>query len=119
MFRTSARIFRWAQTTSSPDRRAVRHIDLVRAARLVMRWRSGAAALRGVWRSRILLLLTFAAEVAGLTGVMVTLGQASFEESASQSQADLERRALRGAQELSQTLALGLATSDTTSFNRA
>jgi hypothetical protein len=77
------------------------------------------AAAGSVGRLRRWLLIGLVAGVAGLTGVVLVLGRSLSERFASQIEADLEWRALRGAQELSRTSELGLAVSDTAVFNKA
>jgi two-component system chemotaxis sensor kinase CheA len=63
-------------------------------------------------RLRALTLIALVAGVAVFTGVMFTLVQSLSERFGPQVEADLEWRALRGAQELSKTADLGLAMSD-------
>jgi len=63
-------------------------------------------------RLRTFILIALVAGVAVFTGVMFTLVQSLSERFGPQVAADLEWRALRGAQELSKTADLGLAVSD-------
>jgi two-component system chemotaxis sensor kinase CheA len=65
-------------------------------------------------RLRTFILIALVAGVAVFTGIMFTLVQSLSERFGPQVQADLEWRALHGAQELSKTADLGLAVSDTT-----
>jgi HPt (histidine-containing phosphotransfer) domain-containing protein len=62
---------------------------------------------------RTLILIALVAGVAVFTGVMFTLVQSLSERFGPQVAADLEWRALRGAQELARSADLGLAVSDT------
>jgi two-component system chemotaxis sensor kinase CheA len=63
-------------------------------------------------RLRTLILIALVAGVAAVTGVLFTLVHSLSEQFGPQLEADLEWRALRGAQELSKTTDLGLAVSD-------
>jgi HPt (histidine-containing phosphotransfer) domain-containing protein len=63
-------------------------------------------------RLRTFILIALVAGVAVFTGIMFTLVQTLSERFGPQVQADLEWRALRGAQELSKTAELGLAMGD-------
>ncbi len=65
--------------------------------------------LRSVRRQRVWFLIALITGVASLTGVMLVLGQALAERFATQVQADLEWRALRGASELAKTAELDTA----------
>lgn len=84
--------------------------------RLRIRPRRGRDPIR---RQRVLLLLALTVGVAALLGVLLALEQPLSDNVTSQIQADLEWRALRGAQELSATSALALSAGDTESFNQA
>jgi hypothetical protein len=76
--------------------------------------RSQVAPTRGfsIRRLRTFILVALVAGVSVFTGVMFTLVQSLSERFGPQVQADLEWRALRGAQELSRTADIGLAVSD-------
>ena len=78
---------------------------------------AGAAGAKGsgfsIRRLRTLILIALVAGVAVFTGVMFTLVQSLSERFGPQVAADLEWRALRGAQELAKTTDVGLAVSDT------
>jgi two-component system chemotaxis sensor kinase CheA len=78
---------------------------------------TGAAGATGsgfsIRRLRTLILIALVAGVAVFTGVMFTLVQSLSERFGPQVAADLEWRALRGAQELAKTADVGLAVSDT------
>ncbi|MBC7977580.1 MAG: hypothetical protein H7138_21600, partial [Myxococcales bacterium] len=65
--------------------------------------------VRSVRRQRVWFLIALITGVASLTGVMLVLGQALAERFATQVQADLEWRALRGASELAKTAELDTA----------
>lgn len=75
--------------------------------------RTAAARTFSIRRLRTLTLIALIVGVAVVTGVMFTLVQSLSERFGPQVAADLEWRALRGAQELSKTADLGLAVSDT------
>jgi len=95
---------------------------LGRFARIPGRLRIRLGRARGrdpVRRQRVRLLLALTAGVAALLGVLLALEQPPSENLTSQIQADLEWRALRGAQELATTSALALFAGDTRSFNQA
>jgi len=70
------------------------------------------------WRRRVVILIALFAGVAAVTGVVRGIGQSMSEQFTAQLAADLEWRAVRGAQELSQTSSLALVASQTDSFNR-
>jgi two-component system chemotaxis sensor kinase CheA len=74
---------------------------------------AGAATSFSIRRLRTLILIALLAGVAVFTGVMFTLVQSLSERFGPQVAADLEWRALRGAQELARTADVGLAVSDT------
>jgi len=70
-------------------------------------------------RLRTFILIALVAGVAVFTGVMFTLVQSLSERFGPQVEADLEWRALRGAQELAKTADLGLAVSDASMVTEA
>lgn len=70
-------------------------------------------------RQRIGWLIALFAGVTGFTAMVLALAQSPSEQFASQVQADLEWRALRGAQELAKASDLAYALSDTALFNKA
>jgi len=72
----------------------------------------GASGSFSIRRLRTFILIALVAGVAVFTGVMFTLVQSLSQRFGPQVQADLDWRALRGAQELSKTADLGLAVSD-------
>jgi two-component system chemotaxis sensor kinase CheA len=74
---------------------------------------AGAAGAFSISRLRTFILVALVAGVALFTGVMLTLVQSLSDRFGPQVAADLEWRALRGAQELSKTADVGLAVSDT------
>jgi len=74
---------------------------------------SAAGSAFSIRRLRTFILIALVAGVTVLTGIMFTLVQSLSQRFGPQVAADLEWRALRGAQELSKTADLGLAVSDT------
>ena len=73
---------------------------------------SAAGSSFSIRRLRTFILIALVAGCAAFTGVMFTLVRSLSERFGPQVQADLEWRALRGAQELSHTADVGLAVSD-------
>jgi two-component system chemotaxis sensor kinase CheA len=73
---------------------------------------AGAAGSFSIRRLRTFILIALVAGVTGFTALMFILVQGLSERFGPQVQADLEWRALRGAQELAKTADLGLAMND-------
>jgi len=74
---------------------------------------AGAVTSFSIRKLRTLILIALVTGVAVFTGVMFTLVQSLSERFGPQVVADLEWRAMRGAQELARTADVGLAVSDT------
>jgi len=70
-------------------------------------------------RQRMVSLIALVVGVTGFTGLMIELDDRLSERYASQVQAGLDWRAVRGAQELSKVSELGAAVRDTALFNKA
>lgn len=81
--------------------------------------RDAPASGRSRWRRRAAILCALFAGVAVATWIVLAIGASMSERFAAQLAEDLEWRAVRGAQELSQTSALALVASQTDAFNRA